>query len=71
MSITRRPNALALRHQERQEIERRRDADQVDEAAARRQAISHLRQARMALLEGRLVVAAAEVSTFIRMLEQR
>lgn len=65
VSITRRPNARALRAQERREIDRRSPRPRQVTTA-----LTHLREARLELLAAMRITDAAEIETIIRRLEK-
>ena len=68
----RRAQRFAERGHEQRELARRREAsepERLDEARDR--LVQHLKDAKLAALEGRMVMVAAEIATLIQLVERR
>ena len=66
----RRSHSFAVRRHEQREIARQNDAAIVDVDDAKKRTLEHLRAARVAALEGRLVLVAGQTSSLIDLLER-
>lgn len=69
MSVFRRPNARVLRHQEQRELARR-QGERANQDEAHDRLVTGLRDARMAALELRQVILAAEIGQLLELAER-